>query len=227
MIYILHIDTSADTGIVAVTADGAPLAIKMNEQARDHAAALHRLTDEVLKEAGIEFRQLQAVAVCGGPGSYTGLRIGLSAAKGWCYALDIPLILHNKLTLLIHQTVRTNTVTSDAVWYAAVLKARSEEYFVACHDTQLQTVLDPQHMAHNQLVEWLKSVPSPLLLVTDLDNNELPLIAAKDIHYQSVEKLDIQLWGSLAFKDYKDGRTANLANATPFYMKEVFISKKK
>lgn len=226
MTYILQIDTSAGTGTVAVTADGNPLAVIINEQPRDHAASIHRMTEEALATAGIDMGRLHAIAVCAGPGSYTGLRIGLAAAKGLCYALDIPLILHNKLTLLAHQAIAAKQ-PETGTWYAVICKARAGEYFAACYDTALQPVLEPQHIHHSKLMNWLQSVTTGLAVTTDQENPETALAATEYIRYHPLEKIDIKIWGALTHKDYKDGKTTELAAATPFYMKDVYINKAK
>ena len=73
------------------------------EEGYSHAERLHVFIEEIIKEAGITFQDLSAIAVSQGPGSYTGLRIGVSAAKGLCYALEIPLIAVDTLQVLASQ----------------------------------------------------------------------------------------------------------------------------
>src|SRR5882672_2766392 len=102
MEYLLHIDTSTDTGLLAIGCDGQLLAHSMIEESRNHAGTINNMINSLLADAHISFRQLSAVAVCAGPGSYPGLRIGLATAKVLCYALEKPLILDNKLTVLAH-----------------------------------------------------------------------------------------------------------------------------
>ncbi len=227
MTYILQIDTSADHGTVALTANGDPVAIAINEQSRDHAAAIHRMMEEVLATAGIDMKRLRAVAVCAGPGSYTGLRIGLAVAKGFCYALDIPLILHNKLTLLAYQAIIMEQPEAG-ILHAVISKARAGEYFAACYsNVTMQPVLEPQHIQHDRLTGWLQSVTSGLEVITDQENPEASLVAADHIRYYPLEKIDIKTWGNLAYRDYKNNKTTDPATATPFYMKDVYINKAK
>ena len=90
--YILNIETSTGVCSVSVCNGKRVLALRENSEGRSHAALLTIFIEEAMKEASVEFRELSAVAVSKGPGSYTGLRIGVSAAKGICYAWDIPLI---------------------------------------------------------------------------------------------------------------------------------------
>ncbi len=92
MSLILQIETATTVCSVALSENGSVLAYKELEQRNVHAEIITLFIDEVLKTADKKYRDLDAVAVSCGPGSYTGLRIGISAAKGLCFALDIPLI---------------------------------------------------------------------------------------------------------------------------------------
>jgi tRNA threonylcarbamoyladenosine biosynthesis protein TsaB len=126
MKYILHIDTSGESGRVGLSADGILLSWKYNDEPRNHAASVNLMIEQLISDAEISLRDLASVAVCGGPGSYTGLRIGLSVAKGLCYALDIPLMQHSRLLLLCYQ--QQNIHSDKFTFYASVLKARDKEY---------------------------------------------------------------------------------------------------
>ncbi|MDH7445349.1 tRNA (adenosine(37)-N6)-threonylcarbamoyltransferase complex dimerization subunit type 1 TsaB [Aquimarina sp. 2201CG14-23] len=93
MAYILCIETSTTNCSVALAKDNQIVVSKEDYDTKySHAERLHQFIDNVINEAGISFKDLSAIAVSKGPGSYTGLRIGVSAAKGLCYGLDIPLI---------------------------------------------------------------------------------------------------------------------------------------
>ena len=101
--YILNIETSTKNCSVSISNDGKLIAIKeLNNGNYSHAEVLHPFMNGVLKEANITFDNLNAIAVSKGPGSYTGLRIGVSAAKGLCFSLNIPLISIDTLKSLAH-----------------------------------------------------------------------------------------------------------------------------
>ena len=90
---ILNIETATTNCSVALSKNGKTIFLKEDyDKNYSHAERLHVYIDEVLKEAGIAINDLNAIAISKGPGSYTGLRIGVSAAKGLCFALDKPLI---------------------------------------------------------------------------------------------------------------------------------------
>ena len=104
MSYILNIESSSTNCSISLTKDGQLLSLKeKNDEKYSHSTKLHSYINEVLSDSKIKIKQLSAIAVSKGPGSYTGLRIGVAAAKGLCFSLDIPLIsvfYLNKLKLV-------------------------------------------------------------------------------------------------------------------------------
>src|SRR5262245_53815637 len=102
MAIILNIDTSVERASICLAHDGEVMGLTLNDNQKDHAAWLHTAIQSLTKSSGWGIDDLGAVAVSIGPGSYTGLRIGLSAAKGLCYALAIPLICINTLEMMAH-----------------------------------------------------------------------------------------------------------------------------
>src|SRR6185436_3506053 len=103
MSLILSLETSAKVCSVAIHESGKLVAASEIHIEQSHASKLAVLIEEVKNKAGVEFSQLKAVAISSGPGSYTGLRIGTSTAKGFCFALNIPLISSGSLELLTFQ----------------------------------------------------------------------------------------------------------------------------
>ena len=100
MALILSIETGTDVCSVALANDGELMALRESDEGRDHARKVAVFVDELLRETGVQPHDLDAIAVGKGPGSYTGLRIGVSFAKGMCYALDIPLLAVGSLDAL-------------------------------------------------------------------------------------------------------------------------------
>ena len=110
MAFILSIETSTTNCSVALAKNGQVVALAEDDQARySHAEQLHLFIDRVVKDSGLKMADLDAVAVSKGPGSYTGLRIGVSTAKGLCYALKIPLISVSTLKVLTRQVVQQSS----------------------------------------------------------------------------------------------------------------------
>ncbi|MDT0686265.1 tRNA (adenosine(37)-N6)-threonylcarbamoyltransferase complex dimerization subunit type 1 TsaB [Autumnicola psychrophila] len=126
MAIILCIETATTNCSVAIAKEGVVLALKEdNSDKYSHAEKLHVFIEEILKENGLENKDIDAVAISKGPGSYTGLRIGVSAAKGLCFSLDIPLISVPTLTSLAHQ------VKTDDGLIIPLLDARRMEVYSA------------------------------------------------------------------------------------------------
>lgn len=220
MHYLLHIDTSTDTGAVAIGGDGKLLAYRSNTETRNHAATINILINEALAAAHISLQQLNAIVVCAGPGSYTGLRIGMATAKGLCYALDIPLQLDNRLTLLAYNA---HGQYNDGAQFISLLLAREKEYFVGVYDNKLIGVLEPRHIMHEELNLLLDKKEGSVLITNVPDIvNELAISSLRII--QDIQ-INFDLWITYAFEDYKCNRIVNLAIAEPFYLKQVFTHK--
>ena len=127
---ILNLETSSTNCSVCVAKDGEILAIReLNSANYSHAEKLHIFIEEVMQEASVQMQDLEAVAVSKGPGSYTGLRIGVSAAKGLCYALGIPLISISTLKSMASQV----KINDDEV-LIPVLDARRMEVYSSVFD---------------------------------------------------------------------------------------------
>jgi len=132
MTHILCLETATTNCSVALSIDGETKIVKEdNSLTYSHAERLHGFIEEVLKEANIEKQQLDAIAVSKGPGSYTGLRIGVSAAKGLCFALDRPLIAIPTLQSLASQVI----IDNDAEYIVPMIDARRMEVYSAIYDS--------------------------------------------------------------------------------------------
>lgn len=151
---ILNIDTAAKEAGVSLASEGKVLQARTNGQSLDHAGWIHTAIRELM-QAGITLSDIQAVAVVAGPGSYTGLRVGMATAKGLCYALNIPLISLNTLTIMAHATVDD---ISPAQLLCPMVDARRLEVFTALYDASLHTLLPPCALIldENSFSAWLK-----------------------------------------------------------------------
>lgn len=133
MSLILQIETATTVCSVALSENGSVLAYKEVEQRNVHAEVITVFIDGILKEAGKQYQDLKAIAVSSGPGSYTGLRIGISVAKGLCFALDIPLIALETLEAMTDGLIAQNSFNSD-VLLCPMIDARRMEVFTAVFD---------------------------------------------------------------------------------------------
>ncbi len=134
---VLCLDTSTEICSVTVACGEKVLAFRENADGKSHAKTLLPFVDEVVKEAGISIREVNAVAVSMGPGSYTGLRIGSSTAKGLCYSLEIPMIAIPTLQIIAAGAAKQQAANENAV-FCPMLDARRMEVFTAIYDKDLQ-----------------------------------------------------------------------------------------
>ncbi len=137
MSYILNIETSTTNCSVSISKDGVVLVLKEdNNKQYSHAERLHIYMDNAIKDGNINPSDLDAIAISKGPGSYTGLRIGVSAAKGLCYALDKPLISIPTLEVLAHR------IKIEAGIIVSMLDARRMEVYCAVFDREYNLIRD-------------------------------------------------------------------------------------
>ena len=136
---ILNIETATKNCSVAIAKEGKTIAFReIAEQNFSHAEKLHVFIAELLSENQLQFSNLNAVAVSQGPGSYTGLRIGVSSAKGFCYALNIPMIAIDTLQLLAKQIQIEDGIIIP------MIDARRMEVFSAFYDKNYQQIRNTQ-----------------------------------------------------------------------------------
>lgn len=144
MALILNIDTATTIGSVSLSRDGQVIQTLVNEKQQDHAATMILFVQQILKEQGILPAALDAIAVSAGPGSYTGLRVGVATAKGLCYAWNKPLLAISTLQMMAQGLVAT--IKDEAAWYCPMLDARRQEVFMGLYDARLQEIMPPQAM---------------------------------------------------------------------------------
>lgn len=138
---ILNIDTAQEIATVSISINGEIIGIKQNAQQNNHAAFLHPAIQVLSEELNTPFGKLSAVAVVIGPGSYTGLRVGLSAAKGLCFALKIPLIGVVSLQAMAH-AVALKFPQFDMYW--PMIDARRMEVFTALYNNSNNPIISPK-----------------------------------------------------------------------------------
>lgn len=141
MIWMLHINTALPKAIVVLSNDGAVVDFLINDEQREHTAFLHVAIDQLLKNADLKPGDIKVVGVTSGPGSYSGIRVGLSAAKGLCYALKIPLVTFNTLEALVVSFYQKFPEEEGRV--CPMVDARRMEVFTAVYDKRLHPLLVP------------------------------------------------------------------------------------
>jgi len=138
MALLLNIDTSGDAASVCLSENSKELLLEINDKQRDHAAWLHPTIEKIIERSGFHISNLDAISVTIGPGSYTGLRVGLATAKGICYALNKPLITLNTLIVMAYAAKN-----EKADLLCPMIDARRMEVFTALYNQKLEIVKAP------------------------------------------------------------------------------------
>lgn len=222
MAYILNIETSTTNCSVSLSKQGETLVLKEDYgNGYSHAEKLHVYIEEVLKEAKINSEQLQAIAVSKGPGSYTGLRIGVSAAKGLAYALNIPLISVSTLQALAKQ------VEADSGLIVPMLDARRLEVYSAIFDVNNRLVrkIEAQILDENSFEEQLK-IGKVFFIGDGVAKTKTLLSHANAIFIENKLPSADQM-SALSFDKYKKSDIEDVAYFEPYYLKDFVALKPK
>ena len=221
MPYILNIETATKNCSVALAKEGKTILCKeIAEEGYSHAERLHVFIEEIIKEAGITMKDLAAIAVSQGPGSYTGLRIGVSAAKGLCFALDIPLIAVDTLQVLASQA----TVSSGLI--VPMIDARRMEVYSAIFTPNFENKRTVQ--AEIITEDSFSDIQEILYFVGDCAEKCKPVLTNKnfifleEIKYPSAKEISL-----LSYEKYKKNDTVDVAYFEPYYLKDFFITTSK
>ncbi len=221
MSLILNIDTAIDSASICLAKDGETIQLTSNEQQKDHAFWLHVAIAKIVKDAGYMMKDLQAVAVSIGPGSYTGLRIGLSTAKGLCYALNIPLIAIGTLDMMAFAAK-----DEEADFICPMIDARRMEVFTAIYDKNLKKIIEPTAMLldENSFAEFLSSNK---IVFSGSGSNKLRSIISNNNAFFSLVSGNASHLAHLSNKSFVKKEFADLAYIQPLYLKEFYSPARK
>jgi tRNA threonylcarbamoyladenosine biosynthesis protein TsaB len=213
MAYLLYIDTSGPESLVMLLKDADIQSKRINTVAKDHGQLINIHLQEVLTEAQINWNQLDAVCVLNGPGSYTGLRIGLGSAKGICYAHQLPLVLLNKLELIYSAIPKGSTQQFIGI----LSKAREQEYFFTSYAADGQIAILPS-LSTTQDIEIQQTELNMALYTTEAElQTEFETISVIQLHPEHIAKV--------CFNSFLEKKFEDLFLSEPFYLKNVYINK--
>ena len=222
MAYILSLETATTNCSVSLSKDGKTIVLKEdNDKSYSHAERLHVYISEVLKEANLSSSNLDAIAVSKGPGSYTGLRIGVSAAKGLCFALDKPLISIPTLDVLAHQ-VKVN----DGV-IVSMLDARRMEVYSAVYDSDYKQLrnTEAQILDEKSFEDYLQK--GKVYFVGNGVEKSKTLINHQNAVFIEAKLPSANEMSLLAYNKYKISDIEDVAYFEPYYLKDFVALKPK
>ena len=224
---IILIETSTALCSVALAEGGEITAYRESSAAKAHASLTAVFVQEVLQERGLKLEDCDAVCVSMGPGSYTGLRVGVSTAKGLCFGSGMPLIAVGTLDTLVAQAEKIVGQAGNPRFIVPMIDARRMEVYAAVFENGNQiTKTAPAIIDENSFAEYLEQ--GSVLFIGDGAGKCADVIKHPDAHFcQCHPKASSMLAPALGA--YKDKRFEDVAYFEPFYLKEFVatVSKKK
>jgi len=221
MPYILNIETATKNCSVALAKEGKTIVCKeIAEEGYSHAEKLHVFIAEVLQELQLNFKDLAAIAVSQGPGSYTGLRIGVSAAKGLCFALDIPMIAVDTLQMLASQV----TITDGFI--VPMIDARRMEVYSAVFNARFEKIREVK--AEIITADSFAEINETIYFVGDSNEKVKALLRNENfvfldqMVYPSAKEMSQWSFDQFVRNDFVD-----VAYFEPYYLKDFMITTSK
>jgi tRNA threonylcarbamoyladenosine biosynthesis protein TsaB len=216
MAILLNIDTAVETASVCLSDNTEVLRLAINKHREDHAAWLHVAIAGIIRDAGLATTDLDAVAISIGPGSYTGLRIGLATAKGLCYALKIPLICVNTLKMMARSVKNENKEL-----ICPLIDARRMEVFTAIYNNSLEEVVKPFAMivvkdSFADLLSFHK------IIFCGNGSKKLQTVLSHTNAIFDDSTATAADLPHLAYHCYQEKKFADLAYIEPLYLKEFY-----
>lgn len=222
MTYILNLETATKNCSVSISQHGKTILCKeIAESGYSHAERLHVFIEECLKESNITFKDLSAIAVSQGPGSYTGLRIGVSTAKGLCFALDLPLIAIDTLQVLASQL----TITEGVI--IPMIDARRMEVYSAIYNSDYEKTREVQ--AEILTENSFEEIAETIHFVGDCSEKAKTVLTNSNfIFHEEIVYPSANEMSELSFKKFQDSNFEDVAYFEPYYLKDFMttVSKK-
>ena len=227
-IKILSIETATRSCSVCLSKDGQPWIVREVQSQSGHAEQLTLFIQEVMKIANLDLQELDAIAVSQGPGSYTGLRIGISTAKGLCYALDKPLLAIDTLQALAFGAIQDYYQPKAA--YVALMDARRMDAYVGIYTADFEILKAPYFatLEPESFEEVLENVGiDEIVLVGDAVEKYQDSCTTKPLKNSTVQLPSSKYLSWLAYLAYQAKQTVDVAYFEPFYLKKPNITKPK
>lgn len=225
MSLILSIETSTTVCSVALTRDGSTLATQKLFLEKSHSTLLTVVIQSLLDHTEVHKEDLSAVAVSEGPGSYTGLRIGVSTAKGLCYALDKPLIAVNTLKAMAQEL---SQYSAKDMLLCPMLDARRMEVYTALFDAHLHEMEPTKALILDENSFYETLAENNVLFFGNGSDKLRDLVSQNDrAHFVQNVTPSASAVGVLAARALEEGLTEDVAYFEPFYLKEFRATKPK
>ena len=223
MSIILNLETATTNCSVSLAENGTTIAIKEHDTPNySHSEQLHLFIQEVLDKASLGFSDLDAIAVSKGPGSYTGLRIGVSAAKGLCFSLDIPLISIPTL-----ESMACQAKTKEVDYIIPLLDARRMEVYAKVFNAKLKEVRETRAeiIDENSFAQFLKK--GKVLLMGSRAEKCKDILVHPNFIVDVTAVPSANEMSGLSFMKFNSSDFEDLAYFEPYYLKDFILQVKK
>ncbi|RED21930.1 tRNA threonylcarbamoyladenosine biosynthesis protein TsaB [Flavobacterium cutihirudinis] len=218
MSFILNIETATKNCSVSIAKNGETILCKeIAEEGYSHAEKLHVFIEEAIAESGVSVQDLDAIAVSQGPGSYTGLRIGVSAAKGLCFALNIPLIAVDTL-----KTLASQAKVSDGK-IIPMLDARRMEVYSEIFNADLE--VERAIQAEIITEDSFKDFSEKLYFVGDCAEKCKPVLTKSNfVFLEEIKYPSAKDMSKISYDKYQKSDTVDVAYFEPYYLKDFMMT---
>jgi tRNA threonylcarbamoyladenosine biosynthesis protein TsaB len=227
MSLILNIDTATDIAHISLSKSGVILDSFINSDQKEHGSFLQPSIQKLLKNNSIAIESIDAVAISIGPGSYTGLRVGMASAKGICFAMQKPLIAVNSLEIIAFAAILENIYKNNLsnLLICPMIDARRMEVFTALYTQKLEKILEPQAMIIDPNSFENHFLVNKILFVGN-GAKKWELICKNENAFFTQNPNNLLAMNKLSFKKYENKDFSDLAYSEPSYLKEFFDSSK-
>jgi tRNA threonylcarbamoyladenosine biosynthesis protein TsaB len=228
MALLLSIDTALETATICLSNDGEILGAETNKDPKSHGSFLQPAIKRLFSADNIAFTSIDAVAIVNGPGSYTGLRVGLASAKGLCFALNKPLIALNTLEVLALSALslyKENYITEDNDLFCPLIDARRMEVFTAMYKSNLENTMKPQAIILDEH-SFSEELENSKIIFSGNGHPKLRNVLnhPNAIFLETISNIEAII--TIAENLLIEKKFSNLAYAEPFYIKDVFFVEK-
>lgn len=229
MALILNIETSTNVCSAALAENGKVIDLKENFDGRTHASSLTVYIEQLFKDNKFSFDQIDAVSVSEGPGSYTGLRIGVSVAKGICYGQNKPLIAINTLKAMAKMALDSDIILPENSLLCPMIDARRMEVYSALFDLQTNNIRETRAEVIEQDAYKKELHEHSIYFFGDGAKKCMDVIQHENAHYIDDIYPSAKYMSELSNKLFKDGEFKDMAYFEPYYLKDFVAttSKKK
>ena len=218
MTYLLSIETATKTCSVALHREADLLGVQEVHLDKSHSSLLHVMIADLLNYCGVNKKQLSAIAVSKGPGSYTGLRIGVSAAKGLCFALDIPLIAIETLEAMAWGVRQYST---ENIWLCPMIDARRMEVYCQLWNESKELIVPTAPLIVDETAFQKYLSKQKMLFFGDGAAKCIPVLGnSPNAHFLHHINPSATWVGALAADKYARNEFEDVAYFEPYYLKD-------